>query len=184
MTDEEIIASLQTGDRSAFPMLYQRYAGRGVRYAFALLKNANDAEEAVQEVFCKLLTPLRRGGVDPDRGGFSAIFFKSLRNLCIDMLRRGGRERRALRENAGRLQTAAPSDAAMTRSEIEQKVRRAIETLPPAQGDAFRLKLNGGLSYDEIAEILDCSRAQVRTWIYRARRKLEADFLKEGLIEG
>lgn len=183
MTDDEIIASMHAGDRSAFPLLYQRYAGRGVRYAYTLLKNSSDAEEAVQEVFCKLLTPLRSGDVDPARGGFSAIFFKSLRNLCIDMLRKSGLERRQLKK-AAHSKAAPPADHLASQDDLERKVRQAIEALPSLLGDAFKLRLNGRLSYEEIAQILDCSRAQVRTWIYRARRRLEADLVKEGLIEG
>jgi RNA polymerase sigma-70 factor (ECF subfamily) len=181
MTDDEILASLHAGDRTVFPLLYQRYSRRGVRYAYSLLKNPSDAEEAVQEVFCRLLAPLGRGEVDPSRGGFSALFFKALRNLCIDMLRKSRGSRHLPIESASGVAAQAPARASR-QAGIEEQVRRSIEALPTSHGDALKLRLNGNLSYDQIAEILDCSRAQVRTWIYRARRKLEEDFTKEGLI--
>ena len=53
----------------------------------------------------------------------------------------------------------------------------------PSSEPYWKLKLKGGLSYDQIAAVLGCTRAQVRTWIYRARRSLEDRFRKEGLID-
>ncbi|MHC4945789.1 MAG: RNA polymerase sigma factor [Planctomycetota bacterium] len=181
MTDDEILASLHAGDRTVFPLLYQRYSRRGVRYAYSLLKNLSDAEEAVQEVFCRLLAPLSRGEVDPSRGGFSAFFFKALRNLCIDMLRKSRGTKHLPIESASGV-AAQPAVEASRQAGVVDTVRRSIEALPPNHGDALKLRLNGRLSYEQIAEILDCSRAQVRTWIYRARRQLEEDFQNEGLF--
>jgi RNA polymerase sigma-70 factor (ECF subfamily) len=177
MTDEEIMACLCAGDQSAFHFLYERYAARGVCYAQSLLKNRYDAEEAVQEAFCRLLKPLKRGAVSGKRGGFGALFFKTLRNLCID----------ALRRKKGHLSIeAVPEPSAPSQSgraaEVEGRVKAALDALPPKHGEALKLKLEGGLSYREIAGILDCTHTQVRTWIYRARRSLEEDFRKEGLI--
>lgn len=175
MTDEEIMACLCAGDRSAFHFLYERYAARGVCYAQTLLKNRYDAEEAVQEAFCRLLKPLQRGAVSEKRGGFGALYFKTLRNLCIDTLRRS-------KSHLSIEAVPEPSAPADSPSEVEGEVKAALEALPPKHGEALKLKLEGGLTYREIAGILDCTHTQVRTWIYRARRSLEEDFRKKGLI--
>lgn len=182
MTDEEIIASYCSGDGSAFPLLYERYASRGMRYAYSLLKNENDSEEAVQETFCRLLNPLRRGAVDSKLGGFGAIYFKTLRNLSIDTLRSKSRRNHVPIEavpEPGTERFEAAEGAPM-----EERVQALMETLPVNHGDALKLKVHGGLSYEQIAEILGCTRSQVRTWIYRARRSLEERLRREGLIEG
>lgn len=180
-TDEETIVSLRNGDSSAFRVIYERYAARGLNYANTILHNENDAEEALQEAFCRLLAPIRKGAVDPARGGFRALFFGILRNLCIDMLRRrrqaGHLSLESVAEPVSRTggKHAAPREAA-------EKIRAAFRMLPANHAEALRLRLSGKLSYDQIAGFLGCTRAQVRTWIYRARRRLEEIFIKEGLI--
>lgn len=183
MTDDEIILSLRAGDRSAFPILYKRYAAKGIGYANALLQNMNDAEEAVQEVFCRLLKPMHQGKVDPDRGGFCAIFFRTLRNLCIDMLRRKRRTKTLPIDRVP--EPRAPGRVkGLSEADMEKKVQDALAALPAEQCDALTLKLNGNLSYDQIAETLGCTHAQVRSWIYRARRGLETQFRRQGIMQG
>ena len=185
MSDEEALSSLMAGhgDGAAFRTLYDRYATRGMGYAYSFLRNESDSEEAVQEAFCRLLRPLHRGEVDAARGGFGAVFFSTLRNLCIDMLRKRRRRTHLSLEAVPELR-ARPGGHARDGEEMEKKVRAALEALPAHHGDALKLRLNGGLSYDQIAGILGCTHAQVRTWIYRARRSLEEQFKREGLMEG
>jgi RNA polymerase sigma factor (sigma-70 family) len=181
LTDEEAITSLRNGDSSAFRVLYERHAARGLNYANAILHNENDAEEALQEAFCRLLTPIRKGSVDPARGGFRALFFGTLRNLCIDMLRRRRQAGHLSLDSVAEPASRAAGAAAASR-EAAEKIRAAFKFLPANHAEALQLRLNGKLSYDQIAGILGCTRAQVRTWIYRARRRLEEIFSKEGLI--
>lgn len=205
ITDAEAIASLtqslraRTGaapeaidrrkeavfDQDAFRILYDRYAGRGIRYANSILHDVNDSEDAVQEVFCRLLGPIAQDRVDSGRGGFGALFFSCLRNLCVDLIRK--RRTRPLNlpiDSVG--QRAARPDSARSGglealAEMKVRVKAAFDALRPNHAEALRLRVKGGLNYDEIATALDCSRAQVRTWIYRARRSLSEIFLREGL---
>ncbi len=172
-------------DQDAFRILYDRYAGRGIRYASSILHDVNDSEDAVQEVFFRLLGPIAQDRIDSARGGFGALFFSSLRNLCVDLIRkRRTRPRYLPIDSVG--QRAARTDAAGSGgrealAEMEARVKAAFDALRPNHAEALRLRVKGGLNYDEIAAALDCSRAQVRTWIYRARRSLSEIFLREGL---
>lgn len=183
MTDKENLAALCTGDGSAFPVLYERYAAEGMRYAYSLLQNESDSEEAVQEAFCRLLKPLSRGAVDPAQGGFCALFFRTLRNLCIDMLRK-----RRIRSHVSLHEIPEPLACAHGNgceiASVQEAVLSLLEKLPSNHADAFKLRLNGGLSYVQIAEVLGCTRAQVRTWIFRARRRLEERVRRETLFKG
>ncbi len=184
ITDEEAVTSISLGHGKgmAFQVLYERYATRGMGYAYSMLRNEADSEEAVQEAFCRLLNPLSRGGVDSAKGAFCAVFFSTLRNLCIDMLRKE-RRRRVLPLEKVPEPLARPAHSETAELDLEKKVRAAMEALPSRQCEALKLRLNGDLSYDQIASILECSHGQVRTWIYRARRSLEDTFRKSGLIE-
>jgi RNA polymerase sigma-70 factor (ECF subfamily) len=182
MRDEQALAALREGDETGFRTLYDQYASKGLHYAQSILQNESDSEEAVQEAFCRLLKPLGKGKIEPELGGFGAVFFQTLRNHCIDMLRR-----RRLRTHVSLETVAEPGVTSPMpghdASGIERSVEAFLETLPDRHADALKLKLKGGLSYAQIAAVLGCTRAQVRTWIYRARRSLEDRFRKEGLID-
>ncbi len=180
MTDEELISSFALGSGAAFPALYARYADRGVRYAYSLLRDEDESEEVVQEAFCRLLRPLRGGDVKPSLGGFSAIFFRTLRNLSIDVLRKRSHRQHLSLEAVGEepLARSVESEAAM-----QQAVAQLMTGLSENYRHALELKVNANLSYDEIAESLGATHAQVRTWIFRARRKLEEGLRAGGWLE-
>ena len=83
------------------------------------------------------------------------------------------------------MDVAAPPDPVATDSEvvrIERTIREAIDQLPTSWADALRLRIDGELSYDDISKVLKCTKAQVRTWIYRARRQLERDLAHEDFL--
>lgn len=189
-SDEEAVAGLAAGESSEFRTLYDRYAARGRSYALSMLRNEADSEEAVQEAFCRLWKPVCSGTIDSSRGGFCAIFFATVRNHCIDMLRK---RRPATCSDIDRLEKApvrvggngeTEPSRADDAAALESTVRKALAELPDRHAEALKLRLNGDLTYDQIAGILGCTKPQVRTWIYRARRKLEEKFRREGLING
>jgi RNA polymerase sigma-70 factor (ECF subfamily) len=186
MTDDEILASLSNGNRAAFPLLYQRYASRGLRYAGSLLHNGYDAEEVVQEAFCRLLVPLRQGRVEADRGGFCALYFKTLRNLSLDTLRQRKRRNHLPLDEVEEPRAAAAAevvDGGEASLRMQQILREALQALPAEHVNVLLLRVHGGLSYDQIAAVQGCSRAQVRTWIYRTRRNLEQALQRQGYLE-
>jgi len=189
-TDEEAVAALSAGDNGAFRTLYDRYAARGRSYAISILRNEADSEEAVQEAFYRLLKPVYSGAVDSKRGGFCNLFFATVRNLCIDRLRkpqpmdcRDIEQKADAAAHPGRM-AEKEADSAREASRLATRVREALEELPSHQAEALKLRLNGELTYEQIAGILGCTRPQVRTWIYRARRRLEEKFRREGLLDG
>ena len=162
MTDEELAA--------AFSSLYEQYASRGMRYAQTLLRNESDAEEAVQEAFCRLLEPFRQRRPAPSPRAFGGTFFRTLRNLSIDCLRR--RKHRDHVPLSDLPEPPVAKVAAESASGDGSWMLQAMEKIPRQQMEALGLRVNGALSYDEIASVLGCTRAQVRTWIFRARRQL------------
>ena len=180
-TDQEILDGIAQGDLEDFPKLYDRYAPRGLRFAYSMIGNVSDAEEAVQEAFCRLLRPIQRGQADCRTTGFAPLFFKTLRNLSIDVLRMKNRRRVvSMNDIPEPIERLAGGDF----EKLEMHIGSLMDALPAEWADALRLKIDGGLSYDEIARSMDCTRAQVRTWIYRARRKLEEELRQSDLAPG
>lgn len=170
--------------------LYRRYAPQGTRYAFSMLRNTSDAEDITQDAFCRLLSTQNSEADGNAEGRFRRLFFASIRNLCIDRIRAARRHRNisfeSSREAVANPPIAAQRDTsdgvtAKNIQRIETCVVAALEDMPRNWSDALKLKINGELSYAEIANILNSTHAQVRTWIYRARRRLETALDKAGL---
>lgn len=158
---------------SSFSRLYELHAARGLRFARSLLGNEADAQEAVQEAFCRLLAPARSGAA-PTRS-FGAAFYRVLRNHAIDLLRR--RRHRAHVTLSTIAEPAAPECSPFAHMEpAEERLRARLASafagLPENQREALRLRLEARLSYDEIAVVLGATRGQIRTWIHRARQAL------------
>ena len=156
---------------------YEQFCERGVRYAYSILRNMADAEEAVQEALCRLL---RQHRTPASLSQHAAVYFKIVRNLCIDQLRYRQRFEPLVTEPADpRGSTdgfAAGTGAAGELDALQDRISVAIASLPESWAAALRLRVDAGLRYDEIAGVLDCTPAQVRTWIFRARRQLEREF--------
>jgi RNA polymerase sigma-70 factor (ECF subfamily) len=149
------------------------------RYAMSIVRCWADAEEVVQDAFCKLLQStdsLESGSVE------KPLFFRVVHNLCIDRLR--AKSRRQLQTlDATEIPTRSNSSLEASLTQLETKIENSLETMPKQWADALKLKLNANLSYQEISSVLEATRAQVRTWIFRARKQLHLDLVKDQLIE-
>ena len=139
--------------------VYHQWAPRGVRYAVGLLGSHADAEEAVQEAFCRLWQSRQWDG---DIGGLGPLFLTTVRNFAIDLLRRRGRRRAISIVDAGEPIDRRSDDPAQLSPDV---VFQLMEELPATWRDALRLRIDAELSYREIAQVLGCTTGQVRTWI-------------------
>lgn len=150
----------------------------GVRYATALLRNPSDAEEAVQEAFCRL----HKANAAEHETGYRGRFFATLRNHCIDLIRRQKVRREVFVGTAIESTNYCPQTS-LESKEIIRAVEYAVNQLPADWKQALQLRVHGNLSYREVAEIMAISKSQVRTWIFRARRQLEDVLSAKGIIE-
>ena len=169
-TDEELVRRYRTGEASAFDALVGRYARGAVRFAAHLVGDAHEAEDLAQECFFKLVAAARNGAYDPARGRFAPFFFRMLRNLAVDRLR----SRRPANPFPPDPTAEEPDGAALAEfGERSARVRAIVETLPPNERAAIALREFEGLAYREIAEVLGANLETVKTWIFRARRRIE-----------
>lgn len=160
---------------NALPELHGSLAARGLRFAVARGVDRGTAEELVQEAFLRLIP--RAAEVAP--GHFTGLFFVTLRHLVVDALRARTGLRVTSLDDEPELAAMAPQDldaAPMEErlGELRKTLHELMKTLPPRHAEALELKVNGDLSYDQIAEVLGATHAQVRTWIHRARQQLRA----------
>ncbi len=170
--DAELMARAGEGDRAAWKALYVRHRDRVFRMALRFLAEEPAARDVTQEVFLSVFAHAR---AYRPRGSFLSYLRCVTVNRCINARASAHETRRVvsadavLREVADR---APDPEARLERDETAAMVRAAIAALPARQRMAVVLSRFEGLSYQEIAEALECSISSVESLLFRARQAL------------
>jgi len=163
---------LRAGDAPAFEELVMTYQHRVFGVALRMLGNAAEAEEVAQEAFVRAHRAL---GAFRGDAKLSTWLYAITSRLCLNRLASG--ERRLVRQGEDallRLSDAGPRpDAALERRELEAALGRAIGELPEDRRIVVVLRDLEGLSYEEIAEVLELPLGTVRSRLHRARADLK-----------
>ncbi len=163
-----LVERVRRGDPAAFDALVTRYMRRAFAVAYRLLGNREDAEDLVQETFMAVLQKIDRF----ERGRpFSPWFFRILVNRGLNA--RKARAVRATDEIPDHAATAGASpERHAERTELQARLRRAMEALPERQRVIVQLFELEGFGGPEIAEILEISDGTVRWHLHEARKAL------------
>lgn len=169
--DATLMLAFQRGDERAFRTLFERHARAMVAFCHHFVRDAARAEELAQDVFLKVYQAAARYR---PTARFRTFLFRIASNHCLNELRRG---EYAARPAAGAgdppepdgLPSGAPSpEEAAEGAALEREVTALLATLPEKQRAAFVLCRLEGLSYEEIAEVLDTSVPAVKSLVHRA----------------
>jgi RNA polymerase sigma factor (sigma-70 family) len=178
--DRELVAAVRSGDDAAFEELYRRYHPRIAAYVRRMVRDRARAEDLAQDAFFSALRRMR--ATDSDIA-FKPWIFEIARNAAIDHWRRTSRaeevsvEDEDLRQSDRlRLVGAAGPDSALVDKERLEHLRGAFDELSDVHTRILVMRELEGLSYREIAERLDLSRASVESALFRARRRLESEY--------
>lgn len=179
LTDEELIESFQQGNQRAFEMMFERYKGRLFNFCLRFLADRAEAEDVTSDVFVAFLNN-RYTAISQVK--FSTWAFTVARNGCIDRLRKGKSVGSTWVQNdQGEVEEISIKDREpLVREKIDQqhiqsKVQIAIQKLPLEQKEAIILREFHDLSYNEIAQVLNCSLENVKILIFRAREQLRIE---------
>jgi RNA polymerase sigma factor (sigma-70 family) len=172
---------VRRGDDHAFGELYSRYGRRIVSYVFGMLGDHGRAEDVAQEVF---ISALRRMRATERPIAFKPWIYEIARNACIDEFRRTRRAQEVPLDSSddpdgseGRLESRSGSpDAALERRQQLDDLRGAFRGLSESHHKIIVLRELEGLSYTEIGERLGMSRPVVESTLFRARRRLGAEY--------
>ncbi len=167
-SDAVIVARVLGGDVEAFGGLVGRYRDRYARYAYHMLGNREDAEEALQDAFTRAYRSLARCE-DPER--FGAWLFRILVNRCRTMgARRGRRARTFVVDEIALLEAAEehPAEQAAWREEID----RALQRLRADQREAFLLKYVEDLGYEDMSLLTGVGVSALKMRVMRACERL------------
>ena len=173
--DQKLVERVQRGDKNAFNLLVIKYQHKVANLVSRYVKNHSDVPDIVQEAFIKAYRAL------PNFRGDSAFYtwlYRIAVNCAKNHLVAGGRKPpssdieiedaemydsgEALRENS------SPEKLLLT-NEIKNVIFKTIEQLPEDLRTAINLRELEGLSYEEIATVMDCPVGTVRSRIFRAR---------------
>lgn len=178
----ELIRKCRRGASAAFEPLVRGHEGRALAVAEALLGDADEAADAVQEAFVRAyrsLRTLREGSA------FGPWFRTILRNHCRDRLR--GADRRRVEwspETMDRQGWTEPEGAAgLEREELAGAVRAALARLPPEHREILVLKEMEEMRYAEIAAALDIPPGTVASRLHHARAALRKALTAEGITQ-
>ncbi len=174
--DAALMVAYQKGDDSSFDQLLDKYHRPIVNFIYKIVNNAGEAEELAQEVFLRVCRA--RHTYEP-RARFAAWIYTIATNLS---LKAAGRNRRMRFWNRNHdshgdsppVEETLPdplpdAEQRLIASEMGEVIRRAIQALPLNERVAIVLRRYEELSYREIAEIMECTEAAVKTYIHRGK---------------
>jgi RNA polymerase sigma-70 factor, ECF subfamily len=173
-TDLELIASWKAGDTRAATKLVGRHSQALARFA-ASSGEREGIEELVQDTFVRAFASL-----DSFRSESSlrTWLFTIERNLMLDRRRAEKRDRETVAiEEGDRVSEYGALDALIA-EEAQERVRRSLDALSPTQREVFTLRVQQGLSYKEIAEIVNSTEGAARVHYHNAIQTVK-EFLKD-----
>ncbi len=146
------------------------------RFAVGLLRNVEEAEDAVQDVMVNMWAKREQWG---ELNNLAAYCMTAVRNSCLDRLRK--RRIVSVQEDSasGLSSPEKNPQESMMDKEMVQRIRACMELLPANQQQVIRLREMEGFSYNEIAEILGLSLDQVKVNLFRARTTIKKLITKE-----
>ncbi len=170
---DPLLAGLAEGRDEAFAAVYDRFAGPLFRVAWTLLRSRQDAEDAVQEVFLGLVrSRAALGRVENLR----AYLFGALRHAATRLAtrRKTGLHHPLSHEAVGEADGKVPLDA-----ETSDLLQRALDALPAEQREVVTLKIDGELTFEEVAAVLGISPNTAASRYGYALEKLRGRFEEE-----
>lgn len=171
MNEMELVRQLQTGSRTAFDQIYERYHIQAYRTAVLLTGNRADAEDVVQEAFVQVYLHAKEL---KEPAGFKSWFYRILTRLAWKCGRNGKREIPD-EDIAVRADRADGGDclSRLIGKEERERVRKAVESLDEKHRSIVVLYYFNNFTTAEIARITGCFEGTVKSRLHAARKKLE-----------
>ena len=171
LSEREILLKVRRGDREAYQKIVVRYMQTAYYIALGFVHNQEDARDLSQDAFIRAFRKIKQ--FDPEKR-FFPWFYKLLKNLCLDHIKR------RQRCNEIPLESVQVVKEEKEDRELKAVVWRGIEELPFEQREIIILRYFRQYSYEEIAEIMDKPLGTVMSSLFYAKKKLK-EILKKYL---
>jgi len=169
--DDRVIEACREGDREAFRLLFETYKDKV--FSIAVYSFGGDqaaASDVSQQIFLKLMTTITQFRGD---SAFTTWLYRMVVNACIDEQRK---RRRFLPFGdsvpMSKIEDRRPQEKRYARLEVSESVQAAIKELTPKLRMPILLKYVEGLSYEEIATVMGCSKGTIASRLNRGHRSL------------
>ena len=183
-----LVTRAKKGDRAAYQELVTRYQKRVFGILFGMLHSREDAMELSQDVFIKVY---QRIGEFEEKSSFYTWVYRIAVNLAIDFRRREWKKvhteyddsvaDQGVDDGIFQRERGSPEDAARNR-QLGERIQQALEKLPEEQKAVLVMREIDGLSYQEMADVMNCSIGTIMSRLFYARKKMQAAL--KGLKEG
>jgi RNA polymerase sigma-70 factor (ECF subfamily) len=167
--DPELLAACRCGDRSAFRALFETYQDKVYSISLRYAGNHGEALDIAQDVFVKLFSQIQTFRGD---SSFETWLYRLVVNRCLDHRRRLRRIVPLFELAVERFRVKERITGDLIRSEARQSVRTAIARLSSELRMAVILRYTQGLSYEQMAEAMSCSKGTVASRLNRAHQQL------------
>ncbi|MDH3948678.1 MAG: RNA polymerase sigma factor RpoE [Gammaproteobacteria bacterium] len=179
-TDQALVERVQSGDKKAFDLLVLKYQQRIMKVLSRYVRDPSEVQDLAQEAFIKAYRAL------PNFRGDSAFYtwlyriaINTAKNFVVAQGRRPPNDDIEATEaeqydGESALKDYASPEREALRDEIKETVFKAIDELPQDLKTAITLRELEGMSYEEIAETMDCPIGTVRSRIFRAREAIDS----------
>lgn len=177
--DEQLVVRAQKGDQRAFELLVRKYQNKIIQLVGRLVGDA-DAQDVAQETFIKAYRALN--GFQGNSAFYTWLYRIGINTAKNHLVARGRRpsnqdidvQDAEMFGHTEQMSDIDTPEAQLLTEEIKTKVEEAIAKLPPDLRQAITLRELEGLSYEEIAEMMDCPIGTVRSRIFRAREAIDS----------
>lgn len=177
--DAQLVARVQGGDKAAFDLLVRKYQHKVAKLVGRFVYDKTEVEDVTQEVFIKTYRAI--GNFRGDSAFYTWLYriaINTAKNYLVSLNRRPRlsdveREDAETMESGALLRDVATPERQMLADEIIRTVSATIGQLPEELREAITLREIDGLSYDEIADVMDCPIGTVRSRIFRAREAID-----------
>jgi RNA polymerase sigma-70 factor (ECF subfamily) len=182
--DRELVAAAQRGDREAFKTLFERYHRRAYALALGVVRHPDDALDVVQEAFIKAHKHLDKF---EGNASFYTWLYRIVMNLAIDHLRKH-RKVKPVELDETRLESAGDESLlprilggnpgqALLDKQIRARIDTALDQLSENHRAVLVMRELEGLSYEDMAQAMNCSKGTIMSRLFHARRNMQKRLL-------
>jgi len=180
--DQQLVLRVQKGDKAAFDLLVRKYQHRIAKLVSRYVRDRAEVDDVTQEAFIKAWRAIK--GFRGESAFYTWLYriaINTAKNYLVSLGRRplsADMEAEEAESSAAvniNLRDVATPERHLLADEIARTVERSLAALPEDLRSAITLREIDGLSYEEIADVMDCPIGTVRSRIFRAREAIDKE---------
>ncbi len=178
-SDQQLVARVQKGDKRAFDLLVLKYQHKIFAIISRFIKDPVEVQDVAQEAFIKAYRAL--GNFRGESAFYTWVYRIAINTAKNHLVSKGRRppsidvevDDAEVLGMSDQLKDVASPEQELARDQLKEAVNEAIQNLPEDLRTAVTLREMEGLSYEEIADVMDCPVGTVRSRIFRARESID-----------